>query len=139
MSVSISSLGSSRWLTKEELEALIVETISPHDVRIVSFLSTSSSSPRLSHRFKIMKGSFPLSFVYMTLVCCLLQYNRFIQLMDRLLSMPYCATEEEFVLRYRRQLEAQTRKEMVPTLERDDRGVAFSTSDGRYAHLASCV
>lgn len=53
--------------------------------------------------------------------------------MERLLSIPYCATEEEFVLRYRRQLEAQSRKQMVPPLERDDRGVAFSTSDGRYA------
>lgn len=71
----------------------------------------------------------------MTLLCCLLQYNRFIQLMERLLSMPCCATEEEFILRYRRQLEAQSRKQMVPPLQRDDRGVAFSTSDGRYAHL----
>ncbi|XP_044043299.1 28S ribosomal protein S9, mitochondrial [Siniperca chuatsi] len=83
------SLGTSRWLTKEELEALLVETISTHD------------------------------------------YNRFIQLMERLLSMPYCATEQEFVLRYRRQLEALSRKQMVPPLERDDRGVAFSTSEGR--------
>ncbi|XP_042260761.1 28S ribosomal protein S9, mitochondrial [Thunnus maccoyii] len=83
------SLGTSRWLLKEELEALLVETISTHD------------------------------------------YNRFIQLMERLLSMPYCATEEEFVLRYRQQLEAQSRKQMVAPLERDERGVAFSTSDGR--------
>lgn len=50
--------------------------------------------------------------------------------MERLLSMPYCATEEEFVLRHRQQLEAQSRKQTVPVLERDDRGVAFSTSDG---------
>lgn len=64
-----------------------------------------------------------------------LQYNHFIQLMERLLSMPYCATEEDFVLRFRRQLEAQSRQQMVPLLERDDRGVAFSTSDGRYAHI----
>ncbi|XP_038577436.1 28S ribosomal protein S9, mitochondrial [Micropterus salmoides] len=83
------SLGTSRWLTKEELEALLVETISTHD------------------------------------------YDRFIQLMERLLSMPYCATEQEFVLRYRRQLEAQSRKQMVPLLERDERGVSFSTSEGR--------
>jgi len=31
--VPCSSLGTSRWLTKEELEALLVETISAHDVR----------------------------------------------------------------------------------------------------------
>ncbi|XP_070786861.1 small ribosomal subunit protein uS9m [Enoplosus armatus] len=83
------SLGTSRWLTEEELEVLLVETISSHD------------------------------------------YNRFIQLMERMLSLPYCATEQEFVLRYRRQLEAQSRKQMVPPLERDERGVAFTTSDGR--------
>lgn len=61
------------------------------------------------------------------------QYNHFLQLMERLLSMPYCATEEEFVLQYRRQLEAQSKKQMVPALERDERGVAFSTADGRSA------
>ncbi|XP_069554333.1 small ribosomal subunit protein uS9m [Brachyistius frenatus] len=83
------SLGSSRWLTKEELEALLVETISTRD------------------------------------------YDRFTQLMERLLSMPCCATEEEFIQRYRRQLEAQSRQQTVPRLEKDDEGVAFSASDGR--------
>ncbi|KAM3857218.1 small ribosomal subunit protein uS9m [Diretmus argenteus] len=83
------SLGSSRWLMKEELEALLMETISDHD------------------------------------------YAHFIQLMERLLSMPYCATEEEFVLRYRRQLEIQSAKQAVPSLERDDEGVAFSAAEGR--------
>lgn len=28
-----SSLGTSRWLTKEELESLLVESVSPNDVR----------------------------------------------------------------------------------------------------------
>ncbi|XP_062270902.1 28S ribosomal protein S9, mitochondrial [Scomber scombrus] len=83
------TLGTSRWLLKEELDVLLVETISADD------------------------------------------YNRFIQLMERLLSLPYSATEEEFVLRYRQQLEAQSRKQMVPQLEKDERGVAFSTSEGR--------
>ncbi|XP_029930497.1 small ribosomal subunit protein uS9m [Myripristis murdjan] len=82
------SLGTSRWLIKEELEELLVETISDYD------------------------------------------YTRFIQLMERLLSLPYCSTEEEFVLRYRRQLEVQSRKQMVPPLQRDERGVAFSTAEG---------
>ncbi|KAM6892704.1 small ribosomal subunit protein uS9m [Lycodopsis pacificus] len=91
------SLGTSRWLTKEELEALLVETISSHD------------------------------------------YSRFIQLMERLLSMPYCATEEDFVLRHRRTLESQSRKQMVPTLERDERGVAFSAADGRRKTSTSSV
>ncbi|KAF3688418.1 28S ribosomal protein S9, mitochondrial [Channa argus] len=90
-------LGSSRWLMKEELEALLVEAISAHD------------------------------------------YNHFIQLMERLLSLPYCAKEEEFVLHYRRQLEAQSRKQTVPPLDRDDKGVAFSTADGRRKTATSSV
>uniref|UniRef100_A0A4W6D703 Mitochondrial ribosomal protein S9 n=1 Tax=Lates calcarifer TaxID=8187 RepID=A0A4W6D703_LATCA len=83
------SLGSSRWLTKEEVEGVLVETITDHN------------------------------------------YNRLIQLMERLLSMPYCALEEEFVMRYRQQLETQSRKQTVPPLQRDERGVAFSTAEGR--------
>uniref|UniRef100_UPI003AAE4373 small ribosomal subunit protein uS9m isoform X2 n=1 Tax=Centroberyx gerrardi TaxID=166262 RepID=UPI003AAE4373 len=91
------SLGTSRWLMKEELEALVVETISDYD------------------------------------------YARFIQLMERLLSLPYCAIEEDFVLRYRRQLEVQSRKQVVPPLQRDDKGVAFSTADGRRKSSNSSV
>ncbi|XP_071319900.1 small ribosomal subunit protein uS9m [Trachinotus anak] len=91
------SLGASRWLTKEEVEELLVETISTHD------------------------------------------YNRFIQLMERLLSMPHCVKEEEFILRFRRQLEAQSRKQMVPPLERDDRGVAFSSAEGRRKTASASV
>ncbi|XP_071779816.2 small ribosomal subunit protein uS9m [Centroberyx gerrardi] len=91
------SLGTSRWLMKEELEALVVETISDYD------------------------------------------YARFIQLMERLLSLPYCAIEEEFVLRYRRQLEVQSRKQVVPPLQRDDKGVAFSAADGRRKSSNSSV
>lgn len=66
-----------------------------------------------------------------TLSGFLLQYERFLQLMERLTSMPYCGTEEEFVLRYRRQLESLSKKQTVPLLERDERGVAFSTAEGR--------
>uniref|UniRef100_A0A3Q3NJE2 Small ribosomal subunit protein uS9m n=1 Tax=Mastacembelus armatus TaxID=205130 RepID=A0A3Q3NJE2_9TELE len=95
--VTQASLGTSRWLTKEELELLLVETISTHD------------------------------------------YNHFIQLMERLLSLPYCATEEEFVLRFRRQLESQSTKQTVAPLEKDERGVAFSTSDGRRKTSTSSV
>ncbi|XP_030605861.1 small ribosomal subunit protein uS9m isoform X2 [Archocentrus centrarchus] len=83
------SLGASRWLTKDELELLLVETISAHD------------------------------------------YDRFIKLMERMLAMPCSNTEEQFVLRYRRQLEAQSMKQMVPPLEKDENGVAFSTAEGR--------
>lgn len=83
------SLDTSRWLLKEELEVLLVETISSNN------------------------------------------YDRFIQLMERLLSMPCCNTEEEFVMRYRQPLEARAKKQAIPEPEKDDKGVAFSTSDGR--------
>jgi len=51
--------------------------------------------------------------------------------MERLLSMPESSSEEQFVLHYRRQLEAQSSQQLAPPLQKDDKGVAFSTSDGR--------
>ncbi|XP_030012725.1 small ribosomal subunit protein uS9m isoform X2 [Sphaeramia orbicularis] len=83
------SLGLSRWLTKEELEQLLVQPTSQQD------------------------------------------YNHFIQLIERLLSMPYSGTEEEFILRYRYQLEAESRKQTVQPLQKDEKGVAFSSAEGR--------
>ncbi|XP_062852885.1 28S ribosomal protein S9, mitochondrial [Trichomycterus rosablanca] len=58
-------------------------------------------------------------------------YARFIQLMERLLSQPYCSMEEEFVQQYRRQLEVQSSKQEIPALQHSEDGVAFSQADGR--------
>ncbi|XP_066521690.1 28S ribosomal protein S9, mitochondrial isoform X2 [Hoplias malabaricus] len=58
-------------------------------------------------------------------------YSRFLQLMERLLCLPYCAMEEEFVQRFRRQLEVQSSKQEIPALQHDENGVAFSQADGR--------
>ncbi|XP_011604724.2 small ribosomal subunit protein uS9m [Takifugu rubripes] len=91
------SLGTSRWLTKEELELQLVETMSPND------------------------------------------YTHFLQLMERLVSLPYSSNEEEFVLQYRRQLEVQSKKQTVPPLQQDDRGVAFTTAEGRRKSSTSSV
>ncbi|KAM8722286.1 small ribosomal subunit protein uS9m [Acanthopagrus schlegelii] len=66
-------------------------------------------------------------------------YDHFIQLMERLLSMPCCTKEEEFVLRYRQNLETQSMKQVIPLLERDERGVAFSTANGRRKMANSTV
>ncbi|XP_068165561.1 small ribosomal subunit protein uS9m [Antennarius striatus] len=66
-------------------------------------------------------------------------YSYFIQLMERLLAMPYSALEEEFVLRYRQQLEVQSMKERAPPLQQDHRGVAFSTAQGRRKSATSSV
>ncbi|XP_077400954.1 small ribosomal subunit protein uS9m [Vanacampus margaritifer] len=58
-------------------------------------------------------------------------YTRFLQLMERLLSLPYCAMEETFVLGYRQQLQAQSMKQTFVSLEKDEKGRPFSTSQGR--------
>ncbi|XP_053722218.1 28S ribosomal protein S9, mitochondrial [Synchiropus splendidus] len=91
------SLGASRWVTKEELESLLVENISTND------------------------------------------YTLLINLMERLLSMPYSVTEEEFILKFRKQLEALSRKQLIPPIERDDRGVALSSSTGQRKSSNSSV
>lgn len=58
-------------------------------------------------------------------------YMRFIQLMERLLAMPYCSLEEEFVERFRRQLEVQASKQDIPPIQYNQEGVAFSVANGR--------
>uniref|UniRef100_A0A673MDM0 Small ribosomal subunit protein uS9m n=1 Tax=Sinocyclocheilus rhinocerous TaxID=307959 RepID=A0A673MDM0_9TELE len=58
-------------------------------------------------------------------------YMRLIQLMEKLLSMPYCSLEKEFILKFRKQLEVQSRKYKIPALQYDPQGVAFSVADGR--------
>ncbi|KAI9531987.1 37S ribosomal protein S9, mitochondrial [Dissostichus eleginoides] len=90
-------LGTSRWLTKDELDILLGEAIRTED------------------------------------------YDRFLQLMERLLSLPYCGAVKGFVLSYRRELDAQSSKQTVPTVERDERGVAYSTSEGRRKTSTSSV
>uniref|UniRef100_A0A672RSP2 Mitochondrial ribosomal protein S9 n=1 Tax=Sinocyclocheilus grahami TaxID=75366 RepID=A0A672RSP2_SINGR len=58
-------------------------------------------------------------------------YMRMIQLMEKLLSMPYCSLEEEFILKFRKQLEVQSSKHEIPALQYDPQEVAFSIGDGR--------
>ncbi|XP_026115378.1 28S ribosomal protein S9, mitochondrial-like [Carassius auratus] len=58
-------------------------------------------------------------------------YMRLIQLLEKLLSMPYCSLEEDFILKFRKQLEVQSSKHEIPALQHDPQGVAFSVADGR--------
>ncbi|XP_051985495.1 28S ribosomal protein S9, mitochondrial-like [Xyrauchen texanus] len=58
-------------------------------------------------------------------------YMRFIQLMERLLSLPYCSLEEECARKFRRQLEVQSSKQEIAQLQHDPQGVAFSVAEGR--------
>lgn len=66
-------------------------------------------------------------------------YVHFIQLMERLLLLPYCSVEEAFILRHRRQLEILSSKEAVPALQQDEHGVAFSTAEGRRKTASASV
>ncbi|KAG5833252.1 hypothetical protein ANANG_G00273960 [Anguilla anguilla] len=83
------SLPGGRWLTKAELEELLVEFISEQD------------------------------------------YTRFLQLMDKLASLPCSSQEEEFILRYHKRLDVQSIKQVAQPLQLDEEGVAFSSSQGR--------
>ncbi|XP_028656489.1 28S ribosomal protein S9, mitochondrial [Erpetoichthys calabaricus] len=83
------NLVGTRWLTKEELEELLVESISTHD------------------------------------------YRRFIQLMERILCLQYCSTEEEYILKFRQKLEAQSKKHIIQPLQYDEDGIAFIEGEGR--------
>ncbi|CAL8407092.1 unnamed protein product [Arctogadus glacialis] len=89
------SLGSSRWIIKEELEGIVMETVTDHD------------------------------------------YQRFLQLMERLAGLPQAGAEGAeggegvWVLRFRQQLEAQASRQAVAALQADAQGRAFSTAEGR--------
>ncbi|XP_026860423.2 28S ribosomal protein S9, mitochondrial [Electrophorus electricus] len=58
-------------------------------------------------------------------------YSRFLQLMDKLLSLPFCALEEEFVQRFRKQLEIQSTKQEIPDVHCDENGRSYSQAQGR--------
>lgn len=45
--------------------------------------------------------------------------------------MPYCSLEEEFILKFRKQLEVQSSKHEIPALQYDPQGVDFSVADGK--------
>lgn len=69
----------------------------------------------------------------MTKLCSSCQYTRFLQLMERLLALPHSSNQDQFVSQFRCQLEAQSKNQMVPPLQQDHRGVAFSTAHGTHA------
>ncbi|KAI1899867.1 hypothetical protein AGOR_G00066190 [Albula goreensis] len=58
-------------------------------------------------------------------------YSRFLQLMERLLALPCCSVEEEFILKFRRQLDVQSSKQVIQELQHDEKGVAFASAEGR--------
>ncbi|XP_041054870.1 28S ribosomal protein S9, mitochondrial isoform X1 [Carcharodon carcharias] len=58
-------------------------------------------------------------------------YMHFLQLLERMLSLPYCSIKEEYVLKFRRKLEDQSKKQIIEPLQFDENGVAFSKGEGQ--------
>uniref|UniRef100_A0A8C5RSM5 Small ribosomal subunit protein uS9m n=1 Tax=Laticauda laticaudata TaxID=8630 RepID=A0A8C5RSM5_LATLA len=60
-----------------------------------------------------------------------LQYLRCIQLLERLVTLPYCDMEQDYLLKFRKELPIQSKKQSFEPLKYDERGVAFSTAEGK--------
>ena len=59
-----------------------------------------------------------------------LQYVQFIRLLEKLLTLPYGPAEEELVQRFRKSVTVQSKKQVIEPVQYDERGMAFSTSEG---------
>ncbi|NWS55659.1 RT09 protein, partial [Chunga burmeisteri] len=82
------NLAGSRWLSKIELEEMLLEKLSDDD------------------------------------------YSRFIQLLQKLMTLPCGDMEEEYIKKFSREVPVQLQKVVVEPLKYDERGVAFSTGEG---------
>ncbi|XP_074847405.1 small ribosomal subunit protein uS9m [Carettochelys insculpta] len=58
-------------------------------------------------------------------------YSTCIRLLERLVTLPCCGIEEEYVLKFRKELALQLKKVMIQPLQYDEQGVAFSTGEGK--------
>ncbi|XP_063809491.1 small ribosomal subunit protein uS9m [Pseudophryne corroboree] len=61
---------------------------------------------------------------------CDQDYLYFIQMMERLVSQPHSNIVEDFVLKYCKTLEVQSKKHVASPLQYDEHGIAFSTGKG---------
>ncbi|XP_063194996.1 small ribosomal subunit protein uS9m isoform X2 [Chroicocephalus ridibundus] len=82
------NLAGSRWLTKIELEEMLLEKLSDND------------------------------------------YLRFIQLLQKLMTLPCGDMEEKYIQKFTKEVPAQLQKVVIEPLKYDERGVAFSTGEG---------
>ncbi|XP_078258715.1 small ribosomal subunit protein uS9m isoform X2 [Rhinoraja longicauda] len=58
-------------------------------------------------------------------------YMHFLQLLERMLILPYCSIKEEYVLTFRRKMEDQSKKQKVEPLQLDENGVTFCKGEGQ--------
>ncbi|KFV40725.1 hypothetical protein N341_01458, partial [Tyto alba] len=82
------NLAGSRWLTKIELEEMLLEKLSEED------------------------------------------YSRFIQLLEKLMTLPCGDIEEKYIQKFLKEVPVQLRKIVIEPLKYDEQGVAFSTGEG---------
>lgn len=61
---------------------------------------------------------------------CCLQYSRFIQLLQKLMTSPCGDIEEKYIQKFSKEIPAQLQKVVIEPLKYDERGVAFSTGQG---------
>uniref|UniRef100_A0A8C5U6Y0 Small ribosomal subunit protein uS9m n=1 Tax=Malurus cyaneus samueli TaxID=2593467 RepID=A0A8C5U6Y0_9PASS len=83
------NLAGSRWLTKIELEEMLLEKLSDDD------------------------------------------YSRFIHLLQKLVALPCTDIEEEYIQKFSKEVPVQLQKVVIDPLQFDERGVAFSTGEGK--------
>ncbi|XP_061482775.1 small ribosomal subunit protein uS9m [Rhineura floridana] len=58
-------------------------------------------------------------------------YSRCIQLLEKLIALPCYSIEEDYVLKFRKQLHVQSKQQVVEPLKYNEQGLAFSTAEGR--------
>ncbi|XP_044526405.1 28S ribosomal protein S9, mitochondrial [Gracilinanus agilis] len=58
-------------------------------------------------------------------------HMRFIQLLERLLTLPCGSTEEEYIYKFRRTIPVQSKKKLIEPLQYNEQGMAFSSGEGK--------
>ncbi|XP_074155810.1 small ribosomal subunit protein uS9m isoform X2 [Sminthopsis crassicaudata] len=58
-------------------------------------------------------------------------HMRFIQLLERLLTLPCGSTEEEYIHKFRRAIPIQSKKKLIEPLQYDEQGMAYSSGEGK--------
>uniref|UniRef100_A0A2D4FNI9 Small ribosomal subunit protein uS9m n=1 Tax=Micrurus corallinus TaxID=54390 RepID=A0A2D4FNI9_MICCO len=66
-------------------------------------------------------------------------YLRCIQLLERLVTLPYCDMEQDYLLKFRKELPIQSKKQSFEPLKYDERGAAFSTAEGKRKSATATV
>ncbi|NXP88876.1 RT09 protein, partial [Passerina amoena] len=60
-----------------------------------------------------------------------LQYSRFIKLLKKLVALPCADIEEKYIQKFSKEVPAQLQTVVIEPLQHDERGVAFSTGEGK--------